>query len=194
MSRLKLTANVTCTIDVPVKPESVFALLANVPDSVSHFPGLVEVVPLYRELLPPQQQLQLQQQQQTQDNTSYKWLLKKLGYGQLSLQLCYGCKYFSDASKLAVWWKSIPACGNAEVNGHWEILPTAEGTKFSLHNRLVFHMWLPQFLKFRAESLTTHHTTQLSNAYLKNLALTLTGGDGRVSKAVVHRTVQAESA
>jgi len=146
-------------MSVKASADEVYGVLADVPDSVSHFGGLEALEPC-------------------QDG--YKWTLEKAGVGKLSLQLIYACRYMSDAPSRSVNWEPIPGIGTARVCGHWTIEPQGEGTRLSIHNELVLDVPVPRLLRKPAQKVLEKENGRMLKTYLQNLRTTFDGGNGRV--------------
>ena len=144
---------------VKASPDQVYTVLADVPDSVSHFGGLEALAPC-------------------QDG--YKWTLEKAGVGKLSLQLIYGCRYAIEAPSRSVRWEPIPGVGTARVSGHWTIEPQGAGTRLSIHNELVLDIPIPRLLRRPAQKVLEKENGRVLATYLQNLRTTFDGGNGRV--------------
>src|SRR5690242_503627 len=81
--------------------DEVFALLSDVPRSVSHFPKVDKLTDL--------------------GDGVYKWEMQKVGTAQVHLQTVYASKYASDKGKGTVTWTPVKGIGNALVGGSWKI-------------------------------------------------------------------------
>lgn len=158
---LALHSDYTHSIQVPASPEEVFAVLSDVPRSVSHFPDLEQFEP---------------------HSDGYRWVLKKAGMGKLSLQMRYACSYRSDAARGTVHWDPIDKVGNARVEGSWTIRPHNDGTEVTLHNDLTLFVKAPRLLRRAAEPVVDKENGRILEGYLNNLSKTFSGGDGRVNR------------
>ena len=156
---LELSSRIQRSIDVSAPPDQVYAVVANVPDSVAHFPELEALVP---------------------DGDAYRWTLKKAGVGKMAMQLVYACKYLTDDDRLAVSWSPVSHVGNAEMSGHWTIEPRGSGTRLTLNNELILRARAPRLLRKAAEPVFVRENQRLMGTYLENLKRTFEGGDGRV--------------
>jgi carbon monoxide dehydrogenase subunit G len=87
--------------DVRAKFEEVFAVLSDVPRSISHFPRVERLTDL--------------------GDGVYKLEMKKVGTGQVNLQTVYASRYVSDKAMGTVAWTPVDGIGNALVGGSWKI-------------------------------------------------------------------------
>ncbi len=158
---LELTSHFERAIDVRATPAQVYEVVANVPDSVAHFPDLESLVP---------------------EDGAYRWTLKKAGVGRMSMQLVYACRYRTDEGALSVSWTAVSGVGNAAVSGHWTIEPRGEGTRLTLNNDLVLRANAPRLLRKAAEPIFVRENQRLMGIYMDNLKRTFDGGDGRVKR------------
>ena len=85
--------------EVKAKAADVFAVLSDVPVSVSHFPKVEQLTDM--------------------GGGVYKWEMEKVGTTQVNIQTVYASKYVSDAAKGTVKWTPVKGVGNALVGGHW---------------------------------------------------------------------------
>jgi len=155
-----LATTATRTLTVPASLDTTWALIADVPDSVSHFDGLAAFEPAGPD--------------------TWRWSLRKIGTGQLSLQTVYTCRYTVDPAARQVTWAPTDAPGdNARVEGSWTLTAHGTGSRLDLLNRLTIDIGLPRLMKKPAEALVTRENGRLIDRYLANLATTLGGGDGR---------------
>jgi carbon monoxide dehydrogenase subunit G len=93
--------------------DEVFALLADVPASAAHFPGLEQLVPIGR--------------------NAYRWEMVPVGPPQWRLQVVYGARYSSQRSKGLVAWVPVEGVGNARVSGRWLVARRRGCTALELH-------------------------------------------------------------
>jgi carbon monoxide dehydrogenase subunit G len=161
---IELTSHVERSVEVAVEPEQAFALLCDVPDSVSHFPDLDRL---------------------TGADGTYTWTLKKVGVGKVSIQLVYACAYANDPATRSLTWTPVEGVGNGVVSGSWSVEAVGSGTRLTLRNHLVLTLDLPRLLRGVAEGLVARENARMIEAYVANLATTLRGGDGRVSAAAI---------
>jgi len=158
---LELNSHFERAIDVRATPAQVYAVVADVPDSVAHFPDVESLV---------------------LEGGAYRWTLKKAGVGRLSMQLVYACRYRTDEDALTVSWAADSTVGNAEVSGRWTIDARGTGTRLTLHNDLVLRANAPRLLRKAAEPVFVRENQRLMGIYMDHLKKTFDGGNGRVKR------------
>ena len=147
------------TMIVSARPDEVFAVVANVPDSVSHFADVQDLDPL---------------------DDGYLWTLLPAGHGRMSLQLQYGCRYRTDSKNPRVSWTPMVGVGTARLHGDWTIEPCGSGTRLSLDNHLMLRVDAPRRRRRPGANVLPAEHARMLRVYLANLEQTLNGGDGRV--------------
>jgi carbon monoxide dehydrogenase subunit G len=141
--------------------ESVFALLADVPRSIAHFPDVESVEPR---------------------GDAWYWRLRELGAGPLRFQVVYASRYHVDAAARRVWWEAIPGVGNARIEGRWRIEPDGAETSITMDARYSLETPFPRLTRAAVEAVVAREQARLVDLYLANLVRTLEGGDGRASR------------
>ena len=146
---IKKQFEVSCPFD------RVFDLLANVPESVSHFPNVENLVDLG-------------------DNT-FRWEMKKIGVDRFNIQTIYACKYVDDKNKGTVKWTPVKGEGNGVVKGDWDIKALNEKrTRIELHTDGSLEIPLPKLVKFIVAPVVAHEFEKMVDTYIKNLYKTFT--------------------
>lgn len=157
---MDVSATADHTFEVSADPDTAFALVSDVPDSVSHFPELEGFV--------------------ADGADTWRWELAKLGHGPLTLQTVYTCHYVCDAAARTVTWTAVSAAqDNARVEGTWTLTPTRNGTRLRLVNTLTVTVPVPRLMRKPAEKLVSRENERLISAYVGNIQTTLNGGNGR---------------
>lgn len=153
------------TVDVEVdesfeaaaNAEDVFAVLADVPFSVSHFPKVDKLV--------------------DEGNGVYRWEMEKIGLDKYFIQTVYACKYVADPEKLTVKWTPVKNVGNAQVNGKWTIKSLGEKrTKLTLSTRGTLEMPFPSLAKILLGGFIRGEFEGLIRGYIENLQETFKKG------------------
>ncbi len=131
-------------------PDQVFALLADVPRSASHFPKVGQLVDL--------------------GGNTYRWEMEKIGIGGYTLQqTIYACRYSADAAALQVGWTPVAGVGNGIVEGGWQVTPNAGGSTVTFTTKGELSVDFPSFLQFIIAPLVQLEFTGLIESYIKNL-------------------------
>jgi carbon monoxide dehydrogenase subunit G len=145
-----VTIHVNREFESPASPPQVFALLAYVPASASHFPDVERLDDL--------------------GGNVFLWTMEKIGIGDYNLQqTVYACTYRSDVAKLSVDWVPVEGTGNAKVDGSWRLFPAAAGTRVQLKTTGVLTVDMPGFLQFILSPLIEMAFTQKIDRYISNL-------------------------
>ena len=145
--------------EIGAAPDQVFALLADVPDSVAHFPDVLELV---------------------SEQGGYTWHMKPERIGPVRVQTIYACRYRIDRERRSVLWEPIAGIGNALVRGAWEIAPADPGTRLTLRTEFDLELDVPRLLRGAAQPIVQSKLERLLDTYLDNLVRTFKGGIGRL--------------
>ncbi|MFN7950802.1 MAG: SRPBCC family protein [bacterium] len=152
-----VSVNVDRSIEVACDVASAFALVSDVPKSVSHLPKVERLTDL--------------------GGGAYRLETEKIGVEKYSLQTIYASQYTHDAKKKTVTWTPIRGEGNALVSGSWEVTATADGkTRLHLVNRGEMQFPFPALVKALVTPFVTREFEGLIAQYLKNLTRTLESG------------------
>jgi carbon monoxide dehydrogenase subunit G len=146
---------VTVTIDlgyefeVKAKAADVFAVLADVPTSVSFFPKVEKLTDM--------------------GDGVYKWEMEKVGTAQVNIQTVYASKYTSNEAKGTVVWKPVPGVGNALVGGSWKIKDNRKSTAIELKIDGDITLPLPGLMKMVVAPIVEGEFEKLVDKYIANL-------------------------
>ena len=136
--------------EVKAKYDAVFALLSDVPRSVSHFPKVEKLTDL--------------------GDGVYQWEMQKVGTAQVNIQTIYASKYASDAAKGTVKWTPVKGVGNALVGGSWKITDNkGKSTKCVLKIDGTVDVPLPGLMKVVVEPVVAGEFEKLVEKYIDNL-------------------------
>jgi carbon monoxide dehydrogenase subunit G len=136
--------------EVRAKFDEVFAVLSDVPRSVSHFPKVHKLTRL--------------------EDGVYQWEMQKVGTAQIHIQTVYACKYTADKAKGTVKWTPVKGVGNAQVGGSWKITDhKGQSTKLVLRNEGTVEVPVPALMKMVVEPLVTSEFEKLVEKYIANL-------------------------
>jgi carbon monoxide dehydrogenase subunit G len=144
---IERTEEVACPFD------QVFDVLADVPESVSHFPKMDNLENL--------------------GGGVYRWEMQKIGVDKYHIQTVYACKYTSDRSKGRVKWTPVKNEGNATVKGQWTIKALDDATtRFTLKTSGELELPLPRLVKMVVAPVVRREFTGMVDTYMKNLCKT----------------------
>jgi hypothetical protein len=157
---MDISSDVRRGVDTAVDLDAAYALLADVPHSIAHFPDVESVVP---------------------HGDTWVWRLRRLGAGPIQFQVHYASRYHVDPAARTVAWDAVPDVGNTRVSGRWVLTPStrATRTRITMEARFAVSTPFPRPLRPAVEAIVAREIDRLVGAYLQNLATTLAGGDGR---------------
>lgn len=136
--------------DVKAPAAEVFALLSDVPKSVSHFPKVDKLTDL--------------------GDGVYQWEMQKVGTAQVNLQTVYASKYVSDKAKGSVTWTPVKGVGNAQVAGSWKITDNkGRSTSVVLGIQGTVDVALPSLMKMVVAPVVESEFEKLVDQYVANL-------------------------
>jgi carbon monoxide dehydrogenase subunit G len=140
---------------VKAPSEQVFALLADVPLSASHFPQVDRLVDL--------------------GHGAYRWELQRVGTPQVGIQTVYACKYVSDAKKGAVTWTPVKGVGNAQLRGSWKVTGRKGRTRVVFRTRGTIGVAMPTLMRAIVVPVVEAEFERLVEKYIDNLIETFGG-------------------
>ena len=130
-----------------------FALLADVPRSVNHFPDM--------------------QKLQDEGNGRYCWYLKPLGAAGISHQVIYACVYVADEKKSIVTWTPVTGIGNGVIRGQWRLTEQGQGTQIEFDTTGDLEVPIPMLLRAAAKPIVQGLFQNQVRGYLKNIKIAL---------------------
>lgn len=152
---MSITVKIDLGYEFAVKSAAadVFAVLSDVPESVSHFPKVEQLVDL--------------------GGGTYRWEMEKVGTAQVNIQTVYASKYTSkfDAAKGTgtVKWTPVKGEGNALVGGHWKITGNGKTTALELAIEGTVDVPLPGLMKMVVAPVVEAEFEKLVDKYIANL-------------------------
>lgn len=135
--------------DVKATTAEVFAVLSDVPESVSHFPKVEKLTDL--------------------GGGVYQWEMEKVGTAQVNIQTIYASKYVNDKAKGTVKWTPVKGIGNAQVGGNWKIVDNKKSTGLSLAIQGEIEVPLPGLMKMVVAPVVEGEFEKLVEKYIDNL-------------------------
>jgi len=152
---ISVTLELGYEFDVKAPAKEVFAVLADVPESASHYPNVDRLIDL--------------------GDGAYRWEMAKLGVGSVNLQTVYSSRYVSNKSKGTVVWTPVEGEGNASVSGRWKIADKKKFTHVELQVEGEVMLPLPALMKVVVEPIVTAEFERLTEQYIANLIKTFGG-------------------
>lgn len=135
--------------EVKAPADEVFAVLADVPTSASHFPKVDKLVDL--------------------GDNCFRWELAKVGTAQVNIQTVYAAKYVSDKKKRTVSWTPVADIGNARIGGNWKITDKKKSTLVVLAIKGDIDVALPALMKLVVVPVVRSENEKLVEKYIDNL-------------------------
>ncbi len=135
--------------EVKSPASEVFAVLADVPTSASHFPKVDKLVDL--------------------GGGTYRWEMAKIGVAQIKLQTIYASKYVSNKAKGSVVWTPVKGEGNALVSGSWKIVDKKKSTQLVLKIDGELSIPLPGLMKMVVAPVVQAEFEKMVEQYIDNL-------------------------
>ena len=135
--------------NVKASAEEVFGVLANVPDSASHYPKVDKLIDL--------------------GGGAYRWEMAKIGVGSLNLQTVYASTYVGDKTKGTVIWTPVVGVGNALVSGSWKISESKKSTRIKLQIQAELSLPIPALMRMVAAPLVESEFEKMTEQYIANL-------------------------
>jgi carbon monoxide dehydrogenase subunit G len=142
--------------DVAASPADVYAVLADVPLSVSHFPRVERLT--------------------DRGGGVFEWQMERVGTEKLKIQTLYASRYVGafDAAtgRGHVEWTPVPGIGNAQIGGRWEITPRAGavgGTHLGLTTRGNLEVPLPALMSRVVGPIVSSEFERLVARYVQSL-------------------------
>jgi carbon monoxide dehydrogenase subunit G len=135
--------------EVKASAADVFAVLADVPTSASHFPKVDKLEDL--------------------GGNAYRWELQKVGTAQVNIQTIYASKYVADRKKGTVTWTPVKGVGNAQISGSWTITDKKTSTHILLNIRGEISVPLPGLTRMIVVPVVTSENEKLVEKYIQNL-------------------------
>lgn len=145
--------DVASTFEGACTPDQAFTILADVPESASHFPGLDSLYELGKD--------------------EYLWEMEKIGLKNHALQAVYACKYKHSRARGWVKWTPLSDEGNALVSGQWTLSPGENGnTIVEFVTRASVEVPLPALLKMVLSPMVRREFETRIAGYHRNLQAT----------------------
>ncbi len=124
-------------------------MLADVPASASHFPGLARLVDL--------------------GGGTYRWEMEKVGTDAIHIQTVYASRYVADKKKGQVFWTPVAGQGNAQVGGSWAIRNKKTYTHLVLRIDGELQLPLPALMKALVTPVVISEYERLVEQYIDQL-------------------------
>jgi len=143
------------TLQVGWDVRRAFALVADVPLSAGHFPGLQRLDDL--------------------GDGIYRWNMQPLEFGKFAHQVRYSARYVADAEADTVVWDTVGADGNTRADGSWRIKPLDGGAELTFQNRLAVQLPIPRLMARPARKVVPGIMDKQTRTYLTAIAQKMDG-------------------
>jgi ribosome-associated toxin RatA of RatAB toxin-antitoxin module len=152
---VEATTQYTTTREWNCPAKKAFDLLADVPDSASHYPKVDQLI--------------------DKGDGAYRWEMEKIGAGKISLQTVYTSRYVSDEAAGTIVWDPVDDEGTSSfVSGNWKIESTGDNScKVTLDTTCTAHFPFPKIMKGACEKLLKSEVKKMTEKYLENIRKTL---------------------
>lgn len=150
---MKVEVVISDRFNVTSDLQAAFALLSDVPRSVSHFPDM--------------------QKLQDQGKGRFHWFLKPLGAAGISHQVVYACDYVADERTMTVTWTPVAGVGNGIIRGQWRLKAQGQGTAIEFETSGELEVPVPMLLRAAAKPIIQGLFQNQVRGYLKNIQATL---------------------
>jgi carbon monoxide dehydrogenase subunit G len=148
---MAVTVNIDLGYEFAVKAkyDDVFAVLADVPVPVSHFPKVEQLTDM--------------------GDGVFKWEMQKVGTKEIGIQTVYASKYKSDKAKGTVVWTPVKGVGNALVGGSWKVRDDKKSTHIELKIEGTVDVPFPALMKVVVQPVVEGEFEKLVDKYIANL-------------------------
>ena len=145
--------NISRRFMVKASVAEAFKLLADVPESVSHFPKVHHLEDL--------------------GEGRYRWEMERVGTDKIGIQVIYACKYIPNPGNSTVIWTPVAGVGNGQMSGRWSIRQTEGVTEIELQTAGEISLPIPKLMAALAKPIVASEFAGLVDTYIKNLTHTL---------------------
>ncbi len=142
-------------LDVGWSVERAFDLVANVPRSAGHFPGLRGIDDL--------------------GGGVFRWRLGAIKLPGYSFDAGYTARYTFDPVAGTVTWKSVPGAGNVQEEGSWLVQAVGPSTHLRFTSTLTVDTPVPRLMERVVKKAAPGVTNRLMATYLAKIAATMDG-------------------
>lgn len=143
----KVSVTLNKKFNVGASIDKTFALLANVPESASHYPGVEKL--------------------NDQGDGVYEWIMEEIGAAGFSHQVIYASKYVSDEAAGTISW--TPVGGNSDISGSWALAADGDGTSCTFNVNADLDVPVPRLLKGMVKPVVEQQFGSQTDIYIENL-------------------------
>jgi len=150
---MKVSVDIADSFNVTADLKTAYALLADVPRSVSNFPDM--------------------QKLQDEGKGRFRWFLNPLGAAGISHQVIYACDYVADDKRMTVTWTPVAGVGNGVIQGQWRLKTQGQGTAIEFSTTGELDVPVPMLLRAAAKPIVQGLFQSQVRGYLKNIKAAL---------------------
>ncbi len=144
------------TLEVKWSRDDAYALVADVPRSAAHFPGLRGLDDL--------------------GDGVYRWRLESFKVGKFGFDVGYAARYVGDPEAGTVVWTTQPGSGNTRADGQWTVTATADGgARLVFDNTIHVSVPLPRLMAKLGKKALAEMSHRQVDSYLRAIAKTMDG-------------------
>ncbi len=153
---MDLTIAVRRELDLGWPRDQVFELIADVPRSAGHFPGLRALDDL--------------------GDGVYRWRLESFRLKQFSFAVSYAARYVPDPEAGTVVWTTFDDGGNTKADGRWVLgEPSGDRVRLRFENTIQLKLPIPRLLARVAKGVVRDMSERQVDTYLKRISATMEG-------------------
>jgi carbon monoxide dehydrogenase subunit G len=151
----ELTVTVQRSLEVKWARADAFALVADVPRSAAHFPGLRGLDDL--------------------GGGVFRWRLESFRIGKFGFDVGYTALYTPDVEAGTVLWKTQPGGGNTRADGAWTVTASGDGARLTFDNTITITAKMPRLMVGAANRALKEVSRRKVDTYLRRISKTMNG-------------------
>ncbi len=144
-----ISIEVNREIELAAPFDDVFALVSDIPRTVSYFPKVERLVDI--------------------GENAWRWEMEKIGVDKYSIQTIYACRYHADREAGRVTWTPVEGEGNGNVAGSWTLTDHGQTTRARYQASAELTLPMQSLLKMALSPVVKHEFNNLLDTYLNNL-------------------------
>jgi hypothetical protein len=152
---VEVAVNHIYTLAVSWDADRAFELVADVPLSAGHFPGLEQLDDLGEGV--------------------YRWNMRGFEVGKVNYQVQYTARYVSEPGPRTVVWSTVGPDSNTRADGAWHVTTDGEGAQLRFENRLLIRLAIPRLLARPAQKVVLTIMERQHETYLTRIAQRMDG-------------------
>ncbi len=142
-------------LEVAWDVEQAYGLVADVPLSAGHFPGLKGLDDL--------------------GDGAWRWRLDEFEVGRFKIDAGYAARYTCDPVARTVRWTTVEPAGNVRADGSWTVTPRGSGARLVFENKLQVSLELPRLAQGLVGKIVPAVYQRQTATYLERIAQRMGG-------------------